>query len=108
MILGAVEDAELPSLVAACEVFAFPSTKEGFGLAAMEALAAGRPVVTRDLPVLREVFGATVRYASDPYGFATAMAESFGAADAGGQELARSMKWETAARAHIEFYRREP
>ena len=44
--------------VAGAAVFAFPSTKEGFGLAAMEALAAGVPVVVRDLPVLREVFGA--------------------------------------------------
>ena len=35
-------------------VFAFPSVTEGFGLAAMEALAAGGPVVTRDLPVLRD------------------------------------------------------
>ena len=110
VILGAVEDAELPSLVAACEVFAFPSTKEGFGLAAMEALAAGRPVVTRDLPVLREVFGTTVRYASDPAGFASAMADCLGddGGAAAGRELVRSMTWETAARAHIEFYRREP
>ena len=91
------------------EVFAFPSTKEGFGLAAMEALAAGRPVVTRDLPVLREVFGTTVRYASDPLGFATAMADVlWRRGSAAWAELARSMKWETAARAHIEFYRREP
>ena len=51
--------------MAAADVFAFPSTKEGFGLAAMEALAAGVPVVVRDLPVLREVFGDAVRYASD-------------------------------------------
>lgn len=110
VILGAVDDDELPSLVAACDVFAFPSTKEGFGLAAMEALAAGRPVVTRDLPVLREVFGTTVRYAADPAGFAAAMAESL--ADRGraldGRELARSMTWEAAARAHIAFYRAHP
>ena len=64
-----------PSRTRSCPVWSphrrrspFPSTKEGFGLAAMEALAAGRPVVTRDLPVLREVFGDTVRYASTPDG----------------------------------------
>ena len=33
---------ELPALVAAAAGFAFPSIKEGFGMAAMEALAAGR------------------------------------------------------------------
>ncbi len=74
VILGAIADDDLPALVAGCDVFAFPSTKEGgFGLAAMEALAAGRPVVTRDLPVLREVFGDTVRFAADMAGFAAEM-----------------------------------
>src|SRR3979411_3247445 len=70
VVLGPVEHAELPSLVAAAAVFAFPSTKEGFGLAAMEALAAGVPLVTRDLPVLHEVFGGVARFAADPPGFA--------------------------------------
>ncbi|SEH47154.1 glycosyltransferase, MSMEG_0565 family [Mycolicibacterium rutilum] len=106
VILGAVPDDDLPSLVAACEVFAFPSTKEGFGLAAMEALAAGRPVVARDLPVLREVFGATVRYAADPAGFASALADSVGddSRAAAGRALASALTWENAARAHLDFY----
>ncbi|WP_099022687.1 MSMEG_0565 family glycosyltransferase [Mycolicibacterium palauense] len=110
VILGAVADDELPSLVAACEVFAFPSTKEGFGLAAMEALAAGRPVVVRDLPVLREVFGDTVRFAADTPGFAAAMAAALtDPADPDpGRALARSMTWESAARAHLDFYRAHP
>ncbi|KQW09160.1 glycosyltransferase [Streptomyces sp. Root369] len=50
-------DDELPALVAAADAFAFPSFKEGFGLAAMEALVSGVPLVVRDLPVLHEVFG---------------------------------------------------
>src|SRR5205814_374296 len=70
VVLGPVAHDELPSLVASAAVFAFPSTKEGFGLAAMEALAAGVPVVTRDLPVLREVFGEAARFADGPPGFA--------------------------------------
>ena len=34
-------------------MFAFPSVKEGFGLAALEALAAGLPLVASDLDVFR-------------------------------------------------------
>ncbi len=110
VILGAVEDDELPGLVAASSAFAFPSTKEGFGLAAMEALAAGRPVVTRDLPVLREVFADTVRYASEPDAFADALQaalENGGDADAG-RVLASSLTWERAAQRHLEFYEAHP
>ena len=51
-------------------VFALCSTKEGFGLAAMEALAAGVPVVLRDLPVLRDVFGPAALFGADPRGLA--------------------------------------
>ena len=48
---GRSTTSDLPALVAAADVFAFPSTGEGFGLAALEALAAGGPVVVGDLPV---------------------------------------------------------
>ncbi|WP_349269805.1 glycosyl transferase family 1 [Mycolicibacterium parafortuitum] len=110
VILGAIPDEDLPTLVAAAEVFAFPSVKEGFGLAAMEALAAGRPVVTRELPVLREVFGDTVRYARDVPGLAAAIEDALG--DTGrvdaGRALAESMTWEAAARAHLAFYAAHP
>jgi glycosyltransferase-like protein len=110
VILGAVAEEALPSLVAAADVFAFPSTKEGFGLAALEALAAGRPVVARDLPVLHEVFADTVRYAADPPQLAQAMAEACGDTSrvAAGRALALSKTWENCARAHLEFYRSHP
>jgi glycosyltransferase-like protein len=110
VILGAVEDDELPTLVAACEAFAFPSTKEGFGLAAMEALAAGRPVVTRDLPVLREVFGDTVSYAATPDGFAAALIHAIERRTDPdpGRALAESLTWEQSARRHVQFYRANP
>lgn len=110
VVLGAVADADLPSLVAASAVFAFPSVKEGFGLAAMEALAAGRPVVARELPVLREVFGDTVRYAADIEGFAAQLAAALGEVNRveAGRALAESMTWEAAARAHVAFYTAHP
>lgn len=41
--------------LAGLDVFVFPSLAESFGLAAVEAVQAGIPVVANDLPVLREV-----------------------------------------------------
>jgi phosphatidylinositol alpha-1,6-mannosyltransferase len=43
--LGAVSVKELPDLYRAADVFVMPSTGEGFGIAFLEALASGRPVV---------------------------------------------------------------
>ncbi|CAB4932272.1 MAG: MSMEG_0565 family glycosyltransferase [Actinobacteria bacterium] len=110
VVLGPVDHEELPTLVAAAQVFAFPSTQEGFGLAAMEALAAGVPVVTRDLPVLREVFGGTAAFATDPAGFADALLAAAAQPDAGrvaaGRALADGHDWDTAAAAHLALYDR--
>lgn len=106
-VLGVVDDADLPSLVAQAKVLAFVSTKEGFGLAAMEALAAGVPVVARDLPVLREVFGSAVTFAEGPMAIAGALTSvvTDPPDPQVGRELARSFTWERAARDHVDFYR---
>ncbi len=54
VLLGTVADAEMPGWYQAADVLAFPSTKEGWGLAVLEAMSAGLPVVASDLPVMRE------------------------------------------------------
>jgi glycosyltransferase involved in cell wall biosynthesis len=109
VVLGPVAHDELPGLVAGAAAFAFPSTKEGFGLAAMEALAAGVPVVVRDLPVLREVFGSAVGYGTDPGSLAAALLEAVKEPDperaAAGRALAFAHTWADAARRHVAFYR---
>jgi glycosyltransferase-like protein len=51
--VGNLPDPELERLYRAADLFAFPSYKEGFGLAALEALASGLPVVASDLEVFR-------------------------------------------------------
>jgi glycosyltransferase-like protein len=107
LVLGPVAHDELPSLVAAADVFCFPSVKEGFGLAAMEALAAGVPVVTRDLPVLREVFSDAARFGGDPPGFADQMLAALrspGSHRSAGQALAAQYTWDAAAAAHLRLY----
>ena len=52
-----VSDEELPLFLRAADAFVLPSVNrlEGFGLAVAEAMAAGLPVVTADLPGVREV-----------------------------------------------------
>jgi glycosyltransferase-like protein len=109
IILGAVPDEELPSLVAAADAFAFPSVKEGFGLAAMEALAANVPLVVRDLPVLREVFGPAARFAATPADLAAELDDALSAADparqGAGRRLAARHTWSEAARGHLDLYK---
>jgi glycosyltransferase-like protein len=111
VVLGPVPDDELPGLVSGASAFAFPSTKEGFGLAAMEALAAGVPVVARDLPVLREVFAGAVRFAADAAGFAAELRAVLAGDDPGGparaaigRALAASHTWDAVAARHLAEY----
>ena len=51
--LGHRED--VPDLLAASDVFAFPSLYEGLGCAVIEAMALGLPIVASDIPAIREV-----------------------------------------------------
>lgn len=73
--LGWVEDAVLRRVVAGAACLVFPSRHEGFGLPPLEALACGTPVVSSDLPALREVTGDCARYAApgDPEELAAAL-----------------------------------
>ena len=55
--LGRVSDEELVRLYNQASCFIFPSIYEGFGLPTIEAMKCGCPVLSSDIPVLREVCG---------------------------------------------------
>jgi len=107
-VLGPVADGDLPALVACADAFALTSVREGFGLAAMEALAAAVPVVLRDGPVLGEVFRGAAAFAASPTGIGDALAAALDAPSdehrANGVALAARHTWDRAARSHLDLY----
>ncbi|WP_066582675.1 glycosyltransferase family 4 protein [Cellulomonas timonensis] len=110
-LTGWLDDADLRGLVAASRALVLPSTDEGFGLPVLEALAAGRPVVVSDLPVLHEVAGPHAVAA--PPDDAEALAHALGsaldgpddtAARAARQAWARELTWARCAERTLDVY----
>ena len=113
-VLGAQEPEEIEGLFRAADAFAFPSVKEGFGLAALEALAAELPLVASDLDVFRSFLIDGESALLTPTGDARALSRALArvAADrglctrlrAGGCRVVREYTWEAAAAAHERAY----
>jgi len=57
-----LSDVEKFEIIADADVLAFPTKFEGFGMPPMEALYMNVPVVTYDLPVLKEIYGNSLNY----------------------------------------------
>lgn len=53
--LGQVSEEEKVALLRACDVYVLPTRYEGFGLPLLEAMACRAPVITTDIPVVREI-----------------------------------------------------
>ena len=75
--LGHRDDA--PEVLAAADVFVFPSLYEGLGGALIEAMALGLPIVASDLPAIREVVEADRNALLVPPGSSPALAAAVGA-----------------------------
>ncbi len=54
-LLGYVENPDLPALYRGATIFAFPTLYEGFGIAALESISCGTPVLASDNTSLPEV-----------------------------------------------------
>jgi glycosyltransferase-like protein len=112
--LGTVPDDELPGWYAAADVLAFPSTKEGWGLAVLEAMSAGLPVVASDLPVFLEYLrpgrDAVIVPVGDAAALARALADVLGSPvlagrlSAAGLTVASRFTWSRSAREHQAVY----
>lgn len=79
-LLGYLKDEKAISLLKSSKMFLFPSHEEGFGIAILQALACGIPVIVWDLPVYRAVFtqgiikikiGDLQRFTDEIYGLLT-------------------------------------
>lgn len=103
---GEVDDAALKSLVAGAEALVLPSRYEGFGLPALEAMAAGCPALVSRAASLPEVCGDAALY-FDPDNAAELASRLARIARDGvlrdelidaGRQRARGFTWENCAR----------
>jgi glycosyltransferase involved in cell wall biosynthesis len=102
--LGQVDDALLPGLYAGAAGFVLPSLYEGFGLTALEALAAGVPVVAGARGALPEVCGDAAQLVDPTDAEALAAALEHALDDpapwrAAGPAQAAPLTWDATARA---------
>ena len=114
VLLGTVSEAELGGWYHAADALCFPSVKEGWGLAVLEAMGAGLPVIASDLPVFREylVHGRTALLpaVADDIALAAAMRAMVLDAGlrerlrAGGHDLLPRYGWAASAHRHQAIY----
>ena len=62
IVTGYLPPSDLQEMLHQARGVLFPTLAEGFGYPPVEALAAGRPVVASQLPVLEEVLGDGARF----------------------------------------------
>jgi len=109
-VLGRVADERLHAVYAHASCLALPSLHEGFGLPAVEAMAAGTPVVASTRGALPEVTGSAAVLV-DPYdsnaialGIERAINERAALVSAG-RVRANQFRWSKTAAKMAEIYR---
>ena len=111
-LLGPISNSERLWCFQNCTALAFPSLTEGFGLPAIEAMSAGRPVFLSDRTSLPEVGGDVAFYWRDfdPAAMAAVVRDGLAAASAPGygdrlQERAAMFRWQNSAAQYLRIYR---
>jgi glycosyltransferase-like protein len=109
--LGVVADDDVPALFHLASVLSFPSLEEGFGLVALEALAAGLPLVASARPPLTEFLDVSVATLVDPRsersianGLLSALSAPAERAISGRRRSA-AYSWSRVATMHVDAYR---
>jgi glycosyltransferase involved in cell wall biosynthesis len=105
-LLGHVPEPELRALLMGATAFLYPSLLEGFGLPVLEAMAAGRPVLTSDREPMRGVAGAAAVLVDpeDEDAIADGIRRVVEAPPRGGPERARAYTWRACAEATRRAY----
>lgn len=112
VLSGVLADADMPALYRLATALLFPSLLEGFGLAIVEAMASGVPVIVSRQEPFTDFLGPDDALWVDPYS-PPSMTEALlqvlfqGTTQAlreRGLVLARRFDWAAAARAHIALY----
>lgn len=94
--IGPLPDGDVAPVMAAAQLFAFPSLYEGFGFPVLEAMAVGTPVLTSDRGSLAEVTGDTaalLRSLTDPRSIAEDVADLLGDAATRADRRAAGLTW---------------
>jgi glycosyltransferase involved in cell wall biosynthesis len=111
-LLGRVADEDMPRLYRCADALVFPSLREGFGLAVLEAMACGTPAVVSRIPPFTEYLPEDACAWADPgepASIATAMTyacqpEAASKLRAAGHALAADYTWSRTARQHLDIY----
>ncbi len=112
-LLGRVGEGAKQEALRGCRLFVMPSRYETFGIAALEAMAAAKPVVLFDIEHLNELVAPTCSEKVAPFdamAFGQAVANLWGNPEhcarlgAEARRLASDYRWDSIARQQEDFY----
>ncbi|QOV89678.1 MSMEG_0565 family glycosyltransferase [Humisphaera borealis] len=112
VITGAMSDDQMASAYRIADALVFPSTVEGFGLAVLEAMASGTPVITSRMPPFTEYLDDSKAILVDPHDpgqIAAAMLRVFDPSlrhdlRSAGLQVSVHYSWQASAAAHMRAY----